>query len=126
MKKRETSPRSQTLIIISILQKLAIWDHHLPLVASDMKPRVWKPGKIPARKKSKIDTPEADLRKSLVETDLMIKKSMEQAEDEDSLYCRSLIPILKELPTKKKRLAKIKISHLLFDLQYDEDGAQMI
>ena len=79
-----------------------------------------------ARKKSKIDTPEADLRKSLVETDLMIKKSMEQAEDEDSLYCRSLIPILKELPTKKKRLAKIKISQLLFDLQYDEDGAQMI
>ena len=43
-----------------------------------------------------------------------------------SLYCRSLIPILKELPTKKKRLARIKISQLLFDLQYDEDGAQMI
>ena len=87
---------------------------------------VKEPCTTPARKKSKIDTPEADLRKSLVETDLMIKKSMEQAEDEDSLYCRSLIPILKELPTKKKRLAKIKISQLLFDLQYDEDGAQMI
>ena len=42
LKKRETSRRSQTLIIISSLQKLAIWDHHLPLVASDMKPRVWK------------------------------------------------------------------------------------
>ena len=127
MKKRETSPRSQTLIMISSLQKLAIWDHHLPLVASDMKPRVRKSLAQPLpEKKSKIDTPEADLRKSLVETDLMIKKSMEQAEDEDSLYCRSLIPILKELPTKKKRLAKIKISQLLFDLQYDEDGAQMI
>ena len=87
---------------------------------------VKEPCTTPARKKSKIDTPEADLRKSLIETDLMIKKSMEQAEDEDSLYCRSLIPILKELPTKKKRLAKIKISQLLFDLQYDEDGAQMI
>ena len=87
---------------------------------------VKEPCTTPARKKSKIDTPEADLRKSLVETDLMIKKSVEQAEDEDSLYCRSLIPILKELPTKKKRLAKIKISQLLFDLQYDEDGAQMI
>ena len=35
-KKRETSPRSQTLIIISSLQKLAIWDHHLRLV-----PSVW-------------------------------------------------------------------------------------
>ena len=53
----------------------------------------------------------------------MIKKSMEKAEDEDSLYCWSLIPILKELPTKKKRLAKIKISELLLDLQHDEDGA---
>ena len=51
---------------------------------------------------------------------------MEQAEDEDSIYCRNLIPILKELPTKKKRLPKIKISQLLFDLQYYEDGAQMI
>ena len=37
---------------------------------------------------------------------------MEQAEDEDFLYSRSLIPILKELSTKKKRLA-------LFNLQYD-------
>ena len=36
------------------------------------------------------------------------------------MYCRSLIPILKELPIKKKRLGKIKISQLLFDLQFDE------
>ena len=75
-----------------------------------------------ARKNSKIDTPGANLRKSLVETDLMLKRSMELAEDEDSLYCRSLIPTLKELPTKKKHLAKIKTSQLLFD----EDSAQMI
>ena len=80
----------------------------------------------PCQKKSKIDTPEADLRKSLVDTDLMIKKSVERAEDEDSLYCRSLIPILKELLTKKKHLAKTKIIQLLFDLQYDKDGAQII
>ena len=81
----------------------------------------------PCQKKNlKIDTPEAGVRKSLVERDLVIKKSMEQAEDEDSVYCRNLIPILKELPTKKKRLPKIKISQLLFDLQYYEDGAQMI
>ena len=51
---------------------------------------------------------------------------MEQAEDEDSLYCRSLIPILKELPIKRKLLGNIKISELLLDLQYDEDGGQMI
>ena len=41
------------------------------------------------------------------------------------MYCRSLIPILKELPIKKKRLVKIKISQLLFDLQFDDAGAQM-
>ena len=67
-----------------------------------------------------------DLGKSLVDTDLMIKKYVERAEDEDSLYCRSLIPILKELLTKKKHLAKTKIIQLLFDLQYDKDGAQII
>ena len=56
----------------------------------------------------------------------MIKKYVERAEDEDPLYCRSLIPILKELLTKEKHLAKTKIIPLLFDLQYDKDGAQII
>ena len=80
----------------------------------------------PAGKKSKIDTPDTDLRKSLAETELMIKKSMEQTEDEDCLCYRNLIPILKELPKKKERLGKIKTNQLLFDLQHDEDCAQMI
>ena len=117
MKKRETSQHSQTLIMVSILEKLGTWDHHLPSVASDM---------IPLReKKSNIDTPEVDMRKYLTETELMIKKNMEQTEEEDSLYCRSLIPILKKLSTKKKSLVKIKICQLLFDLQYDNDAAKM-
>ena len=62
-----------------------------------------EPCTTPARRKSKIDTPEADLGKSLVENDLMIKKSMEQVEDEDSLYYRGLIPILNESATKKNQ-----------------------
>ena len=50
---------------------------------------------------------------------------MEQTEDEDSLYCRSFIPILKKLSTEKKSLVKIKICQLLFDLQYDKYAAKM-
>ena len=44
---------------------------------------------------------------------------------EDTLYCKSLIPILKGLPPKKKRLAKIKISSLLYDIEFGnvEDNA---
>ena len=86
---------------------------------------VKEPHATPARKKSNIDTPEVDMRKYLTETELMIKKNMEQTEEEDSLYCRSLIPILKKLSTKKKSLVKIKICQLLFDLQYDNDAAKM-
>ena len=37
---------------------------------------------------------------------------------EDTLYCKSLIPILNGLPLKKKRLAKTKISSLLYDIEF--------
>ena len=71
-------------------------------------------------KKAKcVDLTESDLNQSLIDCDNMIKKSL--AEDEDSLYCRSLIQIFKDLPKKKERLAKIQISQLLFDLEYSED-----
>lgn len=44
----------------------------------------------------------------------------EEDDNEDLLFCRSLVPILREMPTKKRRLAKM--SQLLFDMQYsDED-----
>eukprot|EP00112_Aurelia_sp_Birch-Aquarium-sp1_P001807 Seg1197.1 transcript_id=Seg1197.1/GoldUCD/mRNA.D3Y31 product="hypothetical protein" protein_id=Seg1197.1/GoldUCD/D3Y31 len=68
-----------------------------------------------------VDLTESDLNQSLIDCDNMIKKSLADDDNEDSLYCRSLIPILKDLPKKKKRLAKIKISQLLFDLEYSED-----
>ena len=41
-------------------------------------------------------------------------------ECEDTLYTRSLIPILKGMPLKKKRLAKIKISQLLYDMEFED------
>ena len=44
-----------------------------------------------------------------------------ESEDcEDALHCKSLVPIMKALPLKKKKLAKIKISQLLFDLEFNE------
>ena len=39
---------------------------------------------------------------------------------EDSLYCESLVPILKSLPLRKKRQTKIKMSQLLYEIEFDE------
>ena len=58
---------------------------------------------------------------SIEECDVMLKKTIEGENNEDSLYCRSLIPIMRELPKKKERLAKNKISQLLYDLQYGDE-----
>ena len=41
-------------------------------------------------------------------------------DDEETLYCKSLIPILKGLPMKKKRLAQLKIRELLFEMEFNE------
>jgi hypothetical protein len=43
------------------------------------------------------------------------------SQDEDSLYCLSLVDSIKQLDPRKKRIAKIKIQKLLFDLEFDED-----
>lgn len=54
-----------------------------------------------------------------IETELL--KNQED-DNEDSLYCRSLIPTLKKLPPRKNKLAKIKISQLLFEMEFDESA----
>ena len=51
----------------------------------------------------------------------MLLKSMTDEKDEDALYCRILIPIMRDLPKRQKSLAKIRISQLLFDLEYEEE-----
>ena len=66
-----------------------------------------------------VDETEARLVKQLSDTDNDIKKLLTESEYEDSLYCRSLVPMLEMLPLKKKRLAKIRISQLLDELQFD-------
>ena len=74
----------------------------------------------PNRKRRK-DSQASVLTQSLAECDAMMKKSMEDDNDEDALYCRRLIPIMRELPKKQKRLAKIEISQLLYDIQYGDE-----
>ena len=70
-------------------------------------------------KKRKVDETEVYLMKQLSDTDNDIKKLQTESESEDSLYCGSLVPMLEMLPLKKKRLAKIRISQLLYELQFD-------
>ena len=53
--------------------------------------------------------------------DAQLEEGQRENEDsEDALYCESLVPIMKALPLKKKRPPKIKISQLMFDLEFNE------
>ena len=53
--------------------------------------------------------------------DVMPKKTIQGENHEDSLYYRSLILIMIELPKTPMMLAKIKISQLLYDIQYEDE-----
>ena len=64
---------------------------------------------------------DAELLHQLKKGDAQIEEGQRESQDcEDALYCKSLVPIMKALPLKKKRLAKIKISQLLFHLEFYE------
>ena len=58
--------------------------------------------------------------KQLSYTNNEIKKLLNESESEDSLYCRSLVPMLEMLPLKKEQLAKNGITELLYELEFDE------
>ena len=58
--------------------------------------------------------------KQLSYTNSEIKKLLNESESEDSLYCRSLVPMLEMLPLKKEQLAKNGITQLLYELEFDE------
>ena len=53
---------------------------------------------------------DAELLNQLKKVDSQLEEGQKESEDcEDALYCKRLAPIMKALPLKKKRLAKIKI-----------------
>ena len=58
--------------------------------------------------------------KQLSYTNNEIKKLLNESESEDSLYCRSLVPMLEMLPLKKEQLAKNGITQILYELEFDE------
>ncbi len=50
-----------------------------------------------------------------------LKKSNATETDADQSFANSIVPILKNLPAKKNRLAKIEIQQLLLKYAFDHD-----
>ena len=72
--------------------------------------------------KSRQDAFDKAILKELESTNDAIKSMTTPTTDDDNevtLYCKSLVPIISSLPLKKKRLAMIKVSQLLFDIEFD-------
>ena len=49
------------------------------------------------------------------------KSTTGEDNDEDMLFCKSLVPQLKKMPARQNRLAKIKINKLLFDMEFNDE-----
>ena len=72
-----------------------------------------------AKRRKKLDAAELKLSKSLAGGDEMFLKCM--TDQKDALYCYSLVSIMRDLPKRQKRYTKIRISHLLFCPEYEEE-----
>jgi len=46
------------------------------------------------------------------------RKQTEEPEDEDSLFCRSLVPRLKRLPSHSRAFIRLQIDHLLYEIEF--------
>ena len=65
-------------------------------------------------KKRRTDSMRPDaLAQSLQDCDEMIKRSLTDENDEDYLFCRSLVPVLKEFLQREKGWVKVKIMQLI-------------
>ena len=55
-------------------------------------------------------------------TELLISKELrgESEDDADTLFCRSIIPTLRNLTPRNNKLAKIKIQQFLFELEFEK------
>ena len=60
----------------------------------------------------------SDMQKS--SNDCKYTKELTEEDDTDTLFCKSLIPILRQLPAKKNRLERMKIQQTLYNLEFDE------
>ena len=71
------------------------------------------------RGKSEEDDSISRIEKTIDNIDVELKKT-DQEEDEDTLFCKSLISTFRKLPPRKNKLARIKISQFLFEIEFDE------
>lgn len=50
-----------------------------------------------------------------------MEKDVDSEKDEATLFCNSLIPVLRDMEKRQLRMAKLKIQQLLYDLQYADN-----
>ena len=51
----------------------------------------------------------------------IVEKNQKSEDDESTVFCMSLIPVLRDFNKKKLRLAKIRIQQLLYDVEFGDD-----
>ncbi|XP_057295971.1 uncharacterized protein LOC130624932 [Hydractinia symbiolongicarpus] len=77
---------------------------------------------VTAKREKRKRSENAEGNRILKELDAIEKelKAGDKEECEDSLFSRSLVPTLRKLSAKKNKMEKIKISQLLFEIEFDE------
>ena len=90
------------------------------ITENDMENQITTQIAVKTKKRKIIDEADKKIMQEISNFDTELKKVMNDSQCEDTLYRQSLVPILKTLPLKKKRIAKIKISQLLYELEFDE------
>ena len=76
------------------------------------------------RRSSQNDLDTAILKQIQANSELINKSCQSEVvqDDDAALYCKSIVPILRSLPVRKRRLATLKISKILFDLEFEDDN----
>jgi len=59
---------------------------------------------------------------AMEEKEKVADSAVNEQKDSDYLFCNSLVPILRGLPPKKNRYAKMKILQLLYEIEYEESN----
>ena len=75
------------------------------------------------RRSSQNDLDSAILRQIQSNSEFITKSCQSEVvpDDDAALYCKSIVPILRSLPVRKRRLATLKISQLLFNLEFEDE-----
>ena len=95
---------------------LSTLDESSPLSSVDVPRRGNDNGKNNAKKANAID----EALMTTMDNIQNLREAPPPVEDDiDVLFCKSIAPILSNLPSQKNRLAKLKIQTLLYELEFD-------